>query len=548
MSQGDRLARTLQRIGCPKAKHFTGESLEWLFENQPSLPFLEWFCDNISGDNVLSEDELTRYEELVSSGEGILEGDKLTEALSCAQGTDERVERSIDAIREEIESLKRTSEQTNKRLQKLVFHRNKLSLHQTRCAHQLSQVSGVEKQEMKNYKKCLELSQVDSNEMDLAISNLQQIVCDLTSLYTQQGQERDNAKVFLSQMSYQDFFDSEEKFTSELTLYTKKQFFEGIADMAGRGDKSRYDLLEISDPTALLIRGESEEVTMNDCKELARLQSVFALSESKRIDAEASRMGVKTALSLAKEKDRAMLRHHHVIDQLLLQRSRYEFLSMTLEVEAHKHRDIHRLLCAVESGLQHLSSSIEERINKMSEPALLPLDARRGTIDSRDVFVGHLHKMLKPSDTPDQEGQLFLTYNQLVDWSSRLIGRVQELQYTLQSTQQHQENTLRKLEVNVQQCQKAAYGGSTTAGGLPQLTPQRLGDSLVQLEEVLSTLEQSIKDIIKDVEGKKKVLRSDNLKAMKRELFVCFFTDTSRLRRAIAELAARVDAQIVSTQ
>lgn len=34
---------------------------------------------------------------------------------------------------------------------------------------------------------------------------------------------------------------------------------------------------------------------------------------------------------------------------------------------------------------------------------------------------------------------------------------------------------------------------------------QRLGDSLVQLEEVLSSLEQSIKDIIKDVEGKKKV-------------------------------------------
>jgi hypothetical protein len=60
MSQGERLARTLHRIDCPKAKEFTAESLEWLFENQASLPFLEWFCDNISSDNVLTEDELKR--------------------------------------------------------------------------------------------------------------------------------------------------------------------------------------------------------------------------------------------------------------------------------------------------------------------------------------------------------------------------------------------------------------------------------------------------------------------------------------------------------
>ena len=43
------------------------------------------------------------------------------------------------------------------------------------------------------------------------------------------------------------------------------------------------------------------------------------------------------------------------------------------------------------------------------------------------------------------------------------------------------------------------------------------------------------------------VLRSDNLKLMERELFIYFFTDPPRLKRAIAELSARVDAQIVSS-
>lgn len=42
------------------------------------------------------------------------------------------------------------------------------------------------------------------------------------------------------------------------------------------------------------------------------------------------------------------------------------------------------------------------------------------------------------------------------------------------------------------------------------------------------------------------VLRSDSLKLMERELFVYFFTDPPRLKRAIAELAGRVDAHLVS--
>jgi len=31
--------------------------------------------------------------------------------------------------------------------------------------------------------------------------------------------------------------------------------FQGIAEMAGREEKSRYELLEISDPSTLLVRG-----------------------------------------------------------------------------------------------------------------------------------------------------------------------------------------------------------------------------------------------------------------------------------------------------
>lgn len=45
----------------------------------------------------------------------------------------------------------------------------------------------------------------------------------------------------------------------------------------------------------------------------------------------------------------------------MLQRSRYEFLSMILEVEARKHRDSHHLLSAVNTLLEGDAQAIEQR-------------------------------------------------------------------------------------------------------------------------------------------------------------------------------------------
>ena len=50
--------------------------------------------------------------------------------------------------------------------------------------------------------------------------------------------------------------------------------FQGIAEMASSGEDSRYEILEVSDPDSLLIRGESEQINIRDCKELARLQEL----------------------------------------------------------------------------------------------------------------------------------------------------------------------------------------------------------------------------------------------------------------------------------
>ena len=46
--------------------------------------------------------------------------------------------------------------------------------------------------------------------------------------------------------------------------------FQGIAEMAGREEKSRYELLEISDPSTLLVRGTAKI-------ELSRVYAIHAV-------------------------------------------------------------------------------------------------------------------------------------------------------------------------------------------------------------------------------------------------------------------------------
>ena len=51
-------------------------------------------------------------------------------------------------------------------------------------------------------------------------------------------------------------------------------YVQGIAEMTGQNEGSKYEFLEVSNPDSLLIKGEDEKVILDDCKELARIQSL----------------------------------------------------------------------------------------------------------------------------------------------------------------------------------------------------------------------------------------------------------------------------------
>ena len=52
--------QTFPVIGYPKANEFEADTLEWLFDCEAVVPFLEWLCENIHETNVLSAEDLKR--------------------------------------------------------------------------------------------------------------------------------------------------------------------------------------------------------------------------------------------------------------------------------------------------------------------------------------------------------------------------------------------------------------------------------------------------------------------------------------------------------
>ncbi|XP_033637105.1 HAUS augmin-like complex subunit 3 [Asterias rubens] len=621
MSGGRRLVDALQRIGFGEAHDLQAEGFDWMFDNERVTPFLDWFCDNVGPANLLSQQEIKEFKLLDSSGEGILEGAQLEDALKNSSLAEDD-EMSPEMLRENILQMEEELEVARMRKEHLLQQRNKLSVHHTGLTHRLTKIGMVESATKKRYKKSLEKNQTDNAQMNTALERLGKSTKDLVQLYhrtasspiSSRSTNTSHDATFLSQQPLGQYHVTEERFTQELTGFTKKQFFEGIADLVGHDEGSRYQILDISDPSSLVIKGEKKHVTDIDCKELLRLQTIYPASQRRRVKFQVEEARLMAACNFAGEKlqslthggyssnvnelrdrlkesqmklqtlhrlgakiaesdlseliqESAVLqatrvlygdynlkimrqdyftsKQDQLIEQLTAQQSRHKFLLMAYEVEAHKHRETHRLLTAAEQLLKRNYQAQQARMNMMSDPSLSPSSGVRNTIDSRDSFINKLHSIIVNNADTNGHQQLFLTYSGLKEGARQLAERLATLQQLLSSTNSSQDSRLADLELTLKRCEEMVYAGSATIDGQPVLSPPQLMNGITRLDQTLQKLEHTIRDIIGDYNGKLKMLKGDPLLAKERHLFVYLFTDPSRLRRAVRELTQRLEAQLV---
>ena len=87
----------------------------------------------------------------------------------------------------------------------------------------------------------------------------------------------------------------------------------------------------------------------------------------------------------------------------------------------------------------------------MDEHALHSPQPSRGTIDSRDHFMEGLYRVLErpPQGEKDEDRtkEIFLAYNQLVEWSQKLAGQLESFATSLASSSSRQEEAWKQLYV-----------------------------------------------------------------------------------------------------
>ncbi|XP_035699527.1 HAUS augmin-like complex subunit 3 [Branchiostoma floridae] len=295
---GRQFLETLKQIGYPKSHDYQPDDFDWLFESEAATPFLRWFCENVGPDNVLTEEELQKFEELQLSGAPILEGRQLEEALQSMPREEKTM--SAEQLREEVSRLEEELNTCETRKKILLHHRNKLSLHQTATNHSLSKLDAVQEAAKQEHRKQVDKCREDDSKMNTDLEELTQTVSKLTSLYTSASDScsttaSQQGAAFLSQLPLEDHFAKEDAFMQQLTDYTKRQFFDGIADLAGHAEGSRYQFLDVRDPSSLLVTGETDQVIRKNCHELARLQNIFPLSQRQYIQAKVQESRTRAA-------------------------------------------------------------------------------------------------------------------------------------------------------------------------------------------------------------------------------------------------------------
>ncbi|XP_058023152.1 HAUS augmin-like complex subunit 3 isoform X1 [Ahaetulla prasina] len=174
IDRGTEFVEVLKTI-YPKATTLDAKDFDWLFDCPETEHFLEWFCNTVGEENVLTTTELEDYEKLVTSGKPILEGEALEEVLStCNQffqlnsELQENEAPPIELLEQEMQMLKKQCACKKMRYNKLQIC--VASLKQKRC--RLADEKERLNRELKKMHLKLELENFQSNNI---ISEVYQI-------------------------------------------------------------------------------------------------------------------------------------------------------------------------------------------------------------------------------------------------------------------------------------------------------------------------------------------------------------------------------------
>ncbi|XP_069833415.1 HAUS augmin-like complex subunit 3 [Dendropsophus ebraccatus] len=591
MSSGDRLVQTLRKLGYPKASKLDGEDFDWLFETTDAKSFLDWFCANVTEQNVVSEEKLQAFNELKASGKALLDEKGLEEVMKTVKASGSKAsaleEVAVEKLEEELHNLQKLR---GLHLQR----RNRIQMMASTNIHSCLKLKDKEDNDAKALSETLSNLQVTSTKLNHELQTVVDGIEKLMSFYSPQekGQASTTPAIFLFQVLLDKYLSCEEQSTAALTQFTKEHFFEGLSRCI-EGTVEDFELMRLDGDV------RDDPALEEKCKEMMRLQLAYISAKHKLIETKAKNSSIKAGLqwveanavqSKAVQKDKLIVRisslkdetaqiedhiesikketlpalvresaqllnmpivkgdydmqiaRHNVYlsrqdlvcDHLMKQKASFELLQLGFELELRKQRVVNRQLEALIQELRQSAERLEARSLMMSDTSLLASNKPRTNLDSRDQATHGLFQLLDGDNTQ----KLFRTYSTLESVAQKLSLDTQSVQDQLAVSQQEQSLFMSKLESNLKTLQDSMYAD----GSELLLNPPELSSSFQQLNLHLDKLNQILLEVLEDVRVKQKILQSSKFEKLEKELYVYFFQNEELLRSIVQNLESRIDS------
>lgn len=560
MSCGNEFVETLKKIGYPKADILNGEDFDWLFEDVEDESFLKWFCGNVNEQNVLSEKELEAFSDLQRSGKPILEGTALDEVLRTCKTFDLKTckldDKEIQILEDEVQTLQKLN---NSKIQR----RNKYQLMVSETSYRFLALNAKQEEATKKLKQKQGFLNSVNTKLSNELQGLTEEVNNLMIFFRNSNlSERTNPMVFLSQFPLGKYISQEEQSTAALTLYTKKQFFQGMHEVVESSNEDNFQLLDIQTPSIC----DNEEILRERRLEMARLQMACICVQKQIIYLKTSNLSMKSSIKWAEEnlnrltnevidkenldaeisslnseilkleeqithiKDKVLpavvkeyaqllnmpvvkgdfelqiakqdyytARQELVLNELIKQKASFELVQLSYEIELRKHWDTYRQLESLVQQLSQRNTVLCQHLAVLSDiPASEQLTSRT-PIDTKDHSTHRLYELLEGDN---KKKELFITHEHLEEVAEKLKQDVSVIQDQLAVSTQEHFFFLSKLNNDVDMLCDALYRG----GNQLLLCDQELKEHFHQVESQLNELHHLLTDILADVKTKRRIL------------------------------------------
>ncbi|KAL9851908.1 HAUS augmin-like complex subunit 3 isoform 2-T7 [Geothlypis trichas] len=569
-----------------------------MFESSEDKSFLEWFCGNINGQHVVSEEELQDFDNLLQHGKAVLEGNALDEVLETLEPTgstsssQEEDEEEVKKLEDELQSLQK--------LKNLQIHRhNKLQLLVVTNSRLLQTFQSREEEARKEWKEGLEVFTAANNKLDNELQSLLAAVKEFASIFTASDSEQgsDARPLFFSQISLDRYLSVEEESTAALTSHLKKLFYKGMPKCA---ENAHEDSFQLEDLIKQVPFDEANEMC-EERQEIARLQAAYICGQNQLIQLQAEEEALNSAVRCAESllqpldkdtgqqdnidaktsslsaeisaikqdiarinneellpllKEKAQLftapvvkeyLDHQIAQQdcyaaiqdkiyrhLIRQKTSFELIQLAYEMEMKKHQELSCQLENLVESLKQSSDELEQRLQVMAERT--EQAKPRSTIGPEDGLACRLYQLLEGGS---KKQQLFKTYKNLKQMAQKLQQDCAAVEDQLAASAQEQSLLVSSLEGDVDALRAALYCGTNQI----QLRSPELTEQFHQLEVDLDVLNNLLKDLVADLKSKRSFLESNRLLQMERDLYVYFFKDEEQLKEMVERLEQQSQAK-----